>query len=248
MWVRLGKDACRSMAAPLPGTYLPGEVTSRDGTRISYRCYGTAGQGVVLVHGGGQAAQNLHRLAEALTDRFTVYVPDRRGRGRSGPPGDQYGLAAERDDLAALVHHSGAVHLFGLSSGGIIALSAARSVPGIRSVAVYEPPLSINHSTPIGWLPRYEREIAQGNLGAAAVTAMRGTRTAGPWLRLVPRPVITAALNAATRSRRDSVPDPAAVAASPRQAAVARVLLWPLRRAASRTATSGHTQVDEVPL
>lgn len=236
------------MAARMPGTYLPGEVTSRDGTRIGYRRYGTGGQGVVLVHGGAQAAQNLHRLAEALTNRFTVYVPDRRGRGRSGPPGDRYGLAVERDDVAALVRHSGAVHLFGLSSGGIVVLSAALSVPGIRRIAVYEPPLSVDHSTPLGWLPRYERELARGNLGAAAVTAMRGTRSAGPWLRLIPRPVITAALNAATRSGRDSGPEQAAVAAPPRRAAVARVLLWPLRRAASRAATAEHGEMDEVPL
>ncbi|HEY5990386.1 MAG TPA: hypothetical protein VIV12_28960 [Streptosporangiaceae bacterium] len=81
------------------------------------------------------------------------------------------------------------MHLFGLSSGGIIVLSAAGSVPGIRSVAVYEPPLSVNHSTPLGWLRRYERELALGSLGAAAVTAMRGTRTASPALRLMPRPL-----------------------------------------------------------
>lgn len=71
----------------------------------------------------------------------------------------------ERDDIAALVGRSGAVHLFGLSSGGIIVLSAAGSVPGIRSVAVYEPALSVNHSTPLGWLRRYERELALGSLG-----------------------------------------------------------------------------------
>src|SRR5215510_15667725 len=128
------------MVGQVPCSWTPEELTSRDGTRIGYRRHGAGGPGVVLVHGGGQAAQNLHRLAEALADRYTVYVPDRRGRGRSGPPGDEYGLAAEHDDLAALVRCSGAVHLFGLSSGGIIVLSAARTLPGIRSVAVYEPP------------------------------------------------------------------------------------------------------------
>jgi pimeloyl-ACP methyl ester carboxylesterase len=203
---------------------------------------------VILVHGGGQAAQNLHCLAEALADQFTVYVPDRRGRGRSGPPGEHYGLAAESDDLAALVGATGALHLFGLSSGGIVVLSAARTMPGIRSVAVYEPPLSTNHSTPLGWLPRYERELAAGHLGAAAVTAMRGTRTAGPALRLVPRPVVTAALNAATRSRGDNSADPVASGMSPRRRAVVRILLWPLRRAASRAGTAGPRPAEEVPL
>jgi hypothetical protein len=38
------------------------------------------------VHGGGQASQNLITLAGALRDSFTVYVPDRRGRGIAGRP------------------------------------------------------------------------------------------------------------------------------------------------------------------
>jgi pimeloyl-ACP methyl ester carboxylesterase len=234
------------MDGHVPGSWVAGELTSRDGTRIGYRRYGAGGPGVVLVHGGGQAAQNLHRLAEALADRYTVYVPDRRGRGRSGPPGDHYGLATEGEDLAALAQYGSAVHLFGLSSGGLIVLSAARKLPGIRSVAVYEPPLSVNHSTPLDWVPRYERELAQGKLGAAAVTAMLGTRTASPVLRLVPRPLVTAALNAATRPGREGVSGPAGSRSSGWRAAVARVLLWPLRRAASRTAERFPAQ--EVPL
>ena len=37
--------------------------------------------GIIAVHGGGmQAAQNLMKLAHALADSFTVYLPDRRGR------------------------------------------------------------------------------------------------------------------------------------------------------------------------
>jgi pimeloyl-ACP methyl ester carboxylesterase len=235
------------MDASVPATYVPAEVTSPAGTRIGYRRYGSVGPGVVLVHGGGQAAQNLHLLAAALADQFTVFVPDRRGRGRSGPPGEHYGLAAERDDLAALIRHSGAVHLFGLSSGGIVVLAAAQGMPGLRSVAVYEPPLSINHSTPLGWLPRYERELARGDLAAAAVTAMRGTRTASLPVRLVPRPVLTAALNAAMRPQRDTVAGPEPGRLSSRRAAVARVLLWPLRQAA-RTGSARRLDPDEVAL
>jgi pimeloyl-ACP methyl ester carboxylesterase len=66
--------------------YSSGSVTSADGTRIGYRQVGR-GPGLVLVHGGGQAAQNLMQLAWSLSDEFTVCVPDRRGRGSSGPPG-----------------------------------------------------------------------------------------------------------------------------------------------------------------
>jgi pimeloyl-ACP methyl ester carboxylesterase len=59
-------------------------VTSKDGTKIGYRQYG-AGPGVVLLHGGLQASQNFTTLAQLLSDTFTVYVPDRRGRGMSAP-------------------------------------------------------------------------------------------------------------------------------------------------------------------
>jgi len=62
-------------------------VVSRDGTTIGYRQMGS-GPGLVLVHGGMQASQNLMKLATALAAEFTVCVLDRRGRGLSGPFGD----------------------------------------------------------------------------------------------------------------------------------------------------------------
>ena len=62
-------------------------VTSADGTTIGFRRYG-AGPGLLLIHGGMNAAQDLADLASLLSDGFTVIVPDRRGRGvgaHSGP-------------------------------------------------------------------------------------------------------------------------------------------------------------------
>ncbi len=52
--------------------YQTGSVTSRDGTTIGYRQLGR-GPGVIAVHGGMQAAQNLMKLARALADSFTIY-------------------------------------------------------------------------------------------------------------------------------------------------------------------------------
>ena len=71
--------------------YEKRSVVSRDGTTIGYRRMGS-GPGLVLVHGGMQASQNLMKLATALAEKFTVCVLDRRGRGLSGPFGDDYGL------------------------------------------------------------------------------------------------------------------------------------------------------------
>lgn len=66
--------------------YTKGFVTSKDGTTIGYRQMGS-GPGIILLHGGGKSSQNLTQLGTALSDQFTVYIPDRRGRGLSGPFG-----------------------------------------------------------------------------------------------------------------------------------------------------------------
>ncbi len=81
------------------------------------------------------------QLAEALADSFTIYLPDRRGRGLSGPYGKEYSVQEDVDDLDALLTKTGAHYVFGVSSGGIICLEAALKLPAIQKAAVYEPPL-----------------------------------------------------------------------------------------------------------
>jgi pimeloyl-ACP methyl ester carboxylesterase len=148
---------------------------SRDGTTISYRQVGS-GPGLILVHGGMQSSQSFTKLAAALSDIFTVYVPDRRGRGLSGPHGDHYGIEKEVEDVAALIAETDAQNVFGLSSGALIALEAALILPSIRKIALYEPPVAIAGapSSPMAWTPRYERELARGDLAAAMVTVIKG--------------------------------------------------------------------------
>src|SRR5262249_23552746 len=67
-----------------PAPPATGTVRAADGTAISYRQLGT-GPGLVLVHGGMQASQNLLSLAGALSGQFTIYIPDRRGRAGVAP-------------------------------------------------------------------------------------------------------------------------------------------------------------------
>jgi pimeloyl-ACP methyl ester carboxylesterase len=50
----------------------------------------------------------------------------------------------------------------GHSYGGLVALEAGRDNQGLRKIAVYEPGVSIDGSMPVGWMPRYERELAEG--------------------------------------------------------------------------------------
>ncbi|MEO8179517.1 MAG: alpha/beta hydrolase [Deltaproteobacteria bacterium] len=149
-------------------------VVSADGTTISYLEQGE-GPALVLLHGAMQSARNFSQLAAALSSSFRVCVPDRRGRGRSGPFGAAYCLAREAEDLDALLKKTGAHFVFGLSAGALIALHAARALPAIEKLAVYEPPLTIDGVDPAAWVPRYEREVDRGDLAAALVTILQGT-------------------------------------------------------------------------
>jgi pimeloyl-ACP methyl ester carboxylesterase len=100
-------------------TAVTGSITSEDGTTIGYRQLGH-GPSVVLLHGIMESAQSHMQLAEGLADTFTVYLPDRRGRGLSGPQGSDYRLEKEVEDLDALLTKTGAHDVFGVSAGAIV--------------------------------------------------------------------------------------------------------------------------------
>jgi pimeloyl-ACP methyl ester carboxylesterase len=166
--------------------YTTGSVTSRDGTTIGYRQLGH-GPGIVALHGAMESAKSHMQLAEALAGSFTVYLPDRRGRGMSGPYGPSYSMQREVEDLDALLTKAGSQRVFGVSAGGLIALQAALTLPVIQKVAVYEPALIVNHSISTAFLPRYDREIAEGAIPAALVSGMLGAQMGPSFLRVMPR-------------------------------------------------------------
>ena len=176
-----------------------GSVTSADGTTIGYLRTGT-GPAVVLLHGGNESARSHTQLALALADAFTVYLPDRRGRGRSGPHRPGHGLRTEVEDLTAVVGRAGAELVFGVSTGALIALSAARAGSGIRRVAAYEPALLLTDAARYtGWLGRFDRELAAGKVAAGLITSLHGLDLAPPAFRLMPRPLAEALTNAAMK-------------------------------------------------
>jgi pimeloyl-ACP methyl ester carboxylesterase len=185
--------------------YRKGSVVSADGTTIGFRQCGS-GPGVILLHGSMLAAQDFMKLAEALADDFTVTVPDRRGRGLSGPHGVDYGIEREVEDLEALLKETGASRVFGLSSGALIGLRTARATPAIEKLALYEPPLSIDGSVPVDWVPRYRRELADGRIAAALVSVLKGLE-ADRMFRSVPRFILVPTLNLALRFQREAKGD-----------------------------------------
>jgi len=163
-----------------------GSVVSRDGTRIGYLRLGH-GPAVVLLHGSMESARSHTRLALALAGAFTVYLPDRRGRGMSGPYPADYGIGTEVEDLEAVLAESGAQLVFGVSAGGLAALETARTRPDIRKVAVYEPALVMDAGWSSDWISRFDQEMAQGSTAAALITSMYGFDLAPPVVKLMPR-------------------------------------------------------------
>src|ERR1051326_2194667 len=112
-------------------------VTSPDGTTIAYARVGE-GEPVVLVGGAfsyrrfpGQV-----KLARLLSARFTVYGYDRRGRGDSGGTSPPSAAGGEMGHVAAVMGAAGGwAHVWGLSSGAVLALEAAAAGLPIRKLA-----------------------------------------------------------------------------------------------------------------
>lgn len=131
------------------GSRAAGSVLSKDGTPIAFDRTGR-GPALILVDGAlcYREMGPCKRLAALLARDFTVFTYDRRGRGGSGdtPP---YTVEREVEDIAALLAEAGgAAFIWGMSSGGILALEAATRLGGIRKLALYEAPLILDSSRP----------------------------------------------------------------------------------------------------
>jgi pimeloyl-ACP methyl ester carboxylesterase len=163
-----------------------GSVTSSDGTTIGYHQLGR-GPGLVLLHGSMESAQSHVQLAEALANSFTVYLPDRRGRGLSGPYSKDYSVDRDVEDMAALLAETGAHNVFGVSSGAIIWLRAALTLSTIHRAAIFEPPLFLDTAAPMAILARFDREMAEGRVAAALVTGMKAAQMGPAIFNAFPR-------------------------------------------------------------
>lgn len=196
-------DVLRPAAASGP-VVETGAATASDGTILGFRRFGS-GPAIVVLHGTMSSSANHTELAEALAGTFTVIVPDRRGRGMSGPWGPAYGIGAEVDDLRRILAQTGARAVFGVSTGGIVALHAALAGLPLDRVAVYEPPLFADPALPAATLARFDREMTAGRVAAALTTAMRGAEMGPTLLRVLPRAIVER-MAAAFMARQERAP------------------------------------------
>ncbi|MEO7038620.1 MAG: alpha/beta hydrolase [Candidatus Elarobacter sp.] len=128
-----------------PAPAVANNVVSADGTRIAFDRSGN-GQPVVLVDGAfcSRTLGPMATLAPLLARDFTVFAYDRRGRGDSEDTAP-YAIEREIEDLQAVISVAGgSAHIFGMSSGAILALDAAARGLAIRKLALYEPPFVVD--------------------------------------------------------------------------------------------------------
>lgn len=146
-------------------------VTSKDGTKIAYTKQGS-GPAVILVDGAltyRQMGPN-GALAKELARDFTVYTYDRRGRGES-PETQPWSYQREIEDLDALIDLAGGeALLYGISSGGALALEATRQLgKKVKKLAVFEIPFVVDDSrppVPDDYLEHMQQLVAENKRGA----------------------------------------------------------------------------------
>lgn len=154
-------------------------VISKDGTTIAYEITGS-GPTVVLVGGGLTDRTENAPLVSVLAEHVTVINYDRRGRGASGDTAP-YAVAREVEDVDALIDATGGrAYLFGVSSGGALALEAAIAGHGVSKVGVYEIPWNVDPDWPDAWrgyVEQLDRALAVEDRAAAFEAFLRVTGT-----------------------------------------------------------------------
>ncbi|MYL70586.1 alpha/beta fold hydrolase [Halobacillus litoralis] len=115
---------------------------SKDGTTLAYDVYGN-GPALIYITGASchRSFKPIVQDAKIFASEFTVYNYDRRGRGDSGNT-LPYTVEREIEDLEAIIDAAGGkAHLYGHSSGAVIALEAALRLGNkVQKVTLYDAP------------------------------------------------------------------------------------------------------------
>ena len=132
----------RKEYSPLAGQ---NEAIEVNGVRLYHERRGS-GPPVLFISGATGDAGHFERVADLLSDEFTVVTYDRRGYSRSSRPDgwDSTSPAEQADDAATLIEALGIAPacVFGTSAGAIIALDLVLRHPDVlRGAILHEPPM-----------------------------------------------------------------------------------------------------------
>jgi non-heme chloroperoxidase len=121
---------------PTEGTQAMSYVTTKDGTQIFYKDWGS-GQPIVFSHGWPLSSDDWDaQMIYFVQKGFRVVAHDRRGHGRSSQVSNGHDMDHYADDLAAVVEHldlKNAIHVGHSTGGGEVARYIARH--GTKRVA-----------------------------------------------------------------------------------------------------------------
>ncbi len=143
-------------------------VAAHDGTRLAVRRIGR-GQPVLFIHGSAGGLDSWDPVVPLLAGEFELWVYARRGYAPSDIPWKQKTFADDVADLKAVLEAAGGqAHVVGASYGATVALHAVRAgLAGIRSVAIFEPPLFAAGPDLKHVLNRYRALLEAGDLTTA---------------------------------------------------------------------------------
>jgi len=115
-------------------------VVSKDGTKIAYDVYGN-GPALIYITGAScfRNFMPIKNDVKTFAKNFSVFTYDRRGRADSGDTAP-YAIEREIEDIAALIDAAGgSAYLYGHSSGAVLALEAALSLPRkVQKAVIYD--------------------------------------------------------------------------------------------------------------
>jgi non-heme chloroperoxidase len=149
-----------------------GTITTKDGTEIYYKDWGT-GQPIVFSHGWPLSADDWDFYMLYFLERgFRVVAHDRRGHGRSSQPGSGHDMDHYADDLAAVVEKldlRDAIHIGHSTGGGEVAHYLGRHGESRVAKAVLissVPPLMVKTAANPGGLPKEVFDGLQAQVAA----------------------------------------------------------------------------------
>jgi pimeloyl-ACP methyl ester carboxylesterase len=121
-----------------------------NGIKLYYEKNGS-GSPIILLHGNGEDHTIFDKLAEKLSEDFTVYMPDSRCHGQSGAGRLDYELMA--DDIVGFIRalDLNKPVLYGFSDGGIIGLIIAIKYTALLSKLI----VSGVNTNPLGLKSRF---------------------------------------------------------------------------------------------